>query len=171
MLSPEHSVQRKKLKPRVIPLPKDNQRSPVNIGEGYVLQHFVFFPKESYCIYFCHSIFFHLPVDHEHWPWSDYSSAMQLEELHCLYCVKWSESRSVMSDSLWPHGLYSPWNSPGQNTGVGSLSLLQGIFPTQGSNPGLPHCRWILYHLSHKGSPVLCGCCIIFWASPTVLGM
>ena len=49
---------------------------------------------------------------------------------------------------------YSPWNSPGQNTGVGSLSLLQGIFPTQGSNPGLPHCRWILYQLSHKGSPL-----------------
>ena len=43
--------------------------------------------------------------------------------------------------------------SPGQNTGVGSLSLLQGIFPTQGSNPGLPHCRWILFQLSHKGSP------------------
>ena len=38
-------------------------------------------------------------------------------------------------------------------TGLGSLSLLQGIFPTQGSNPGLPHCRWILYQLSHKGSP------------------
>ena len=48
---------------------------------------------------------------------------------------------------------WTPWNSPGRNTGVGSLSLLQGIFPTQGSNPGLPHCRWILYHLSHKGSP------------------
>ena len=46
--------------------------------------------------------------------------------------------------------LYSPWNSPGQNTGVGSLSLLQGIFPTQGSNPGLLHCRWILYQMSHK---------------------
>ena len=44
-----------------------------------------------------------------------------------------SESRSVMSDSLWPRGLYNPWNSPGQNTGVGSLSLLQGIFPTWGS--------------------------------------
>ena len=44
-----------------------------------------------------------------------------------------SESCSVVSDSLWPHGLYSPWNSPGQNTGVGSLSLLQGIFPTQGT--------------------------------------
>ena len=65
------------------------------------------------------------------------------------------ESRSVMSDSLWPHGLYSPWNSPGQNTGVGSLSLLQGIFPTQGSNPGLPHCSQILYQLSHKGSTQL----------------
>ena len=48
---------------------------------------------------------------------------------------------------------YSPWNSPGQNTGAGSLSLLQGIFPTQGLNPGLPRCRWILYQLSHKGSP------------------
>ena len=64
-----------------------------------------------------------------------------------------SESRSVVSDSWWPHGLYSPWNSPGQNTGVGSLSLLQGIFPTQGSNTGLLHCRWILYHLTNKGSP------------------
>ena len=58
-----------------------------------------------------------------------------------------------MSDSLRPHGLYSLWNSPGQNTGVGSLSLLQGIFPTQGSNPDLPHCGKILYQLSHKGSP------------------
>ena len=58
--------------------------------------------------------------------------------------------------------IYSPWNSPGQNTGVFcilfcileySLSLLQWIFPTQGSNPGLPHCRLILYQLNHKGSP------------------
>ena len=64
-----------------------------------------------------------------------------------------SASLSVMSDSLQPHGLYSPWNSPGQNTGVGSLSLLQGIFPIQRSNPRLLHCRWILYQLSHKGSP------------------
>ena len=52
-----------------------------------------------------------------------------------------SESCSVVSDSLRPHGLYSPWNSPGQNTGVGSHFLLQGIFPTQGSNPGVLHCR------------------------------
>ena len=54
-----------------------------------------------------------------------------------------SESCSVVSDSLRPHGLYSPWNSPGQDTGVGSLSLLQGIFPNQGSNSGLPHGRQI----------------------------
>ena len=49
--------------------------------------------------------------------------------------------------------LLCPWNSPGQNTAVGSQSLLQEIFPTQGSNPGLPQCRRILYQLSHKGSP------------------
>ena len=66
-----------------------------------------------------------------------------------------SESCSLVSDSLWPHGLYSTRNSPGQNTGVGSLSLLQGIFPTQRSNPSLLHCRQILYQLSHKGSPSL----------------
>ena len=64
-----------------------------------------------------------------------------------------SESCSVVSDSFRPHELYSPWNSPGQDTGMGSLSLLQGIFPTQGLNPGLPLCRQILYQLSHKGSP------------------
>ena len=69
-----------------------------------------------------------------------------------------NESRSVMSNSLWPHGpqptrLLCPWNSPGKNIGVGSHFLLQGIFPTQGSNPGLLHCRQILYHLSHQGNP------------------
>ena len=58
-----------------------------------------------------------------------------------------------MSNYLQPHRLYSPWNSPGQNARVGSLSLLQGLFPTQGSNPGLPQCRRILSWLSHKGSP------------------
>ena len=63
-----------------------------------------------------------------------------------------SESGSVASSSLRPRGLYSPWNSPGQNTGWGSPSLSRGIFPTQGLNPGLPHCRRILYQLSHQGS-------------------
>ena len=62
-----------------------------------------------------------------------------------------SGSCSVVSDSLQPHGLYSPQKSPDQNTGVGSLFLFQGIFPIQGSNLGLPHCRQTLYHLSHIG--------------------
>ena len=60
-----------------------------------------------------------------------------------------NESHSVVSNSLWPPGLYSPWNSPCQNTGVGIRSLLQGNLP----NPGLPHCRQILYQLSYKESP------------------
>ena len=71
--------------------------------------------------------------------------------------MKWSESHSVVSNSLWPHGLYiqsMEFSRPEyQATRVGSLSLLQGIFPTQGSNPDLPHCRQILYQLSHQGSP------------------
>ena len=96
---------------------------------------------------------------------------------------KWkSESQPLVSDSLQPHGVYSTWNSPGQNTRVGSCSFLQGIFPTQGSNPaeppgknkntrvgslsllqgifltqevnqGLLHCRSISYQLSYQGSP------------------
>ena len=90
--------------------------------------------------------------------------------LRCSGALKWkwkSLSRDYLSqlvkegtlsfekfsfDSLRPHGLYSPWNSPGQNTGVGSLSLVQGIFPIQGSNPGLPHCWQVLHQLSLKGS-------------------
>ena len=72
--------------------------------------------------------------------------------------VKWNEVKiTVMSNSLQPHGLYSSWNSLDQNTGLGSLSLLQRIFPTQGLNPGLLHCRWILYQLSHKGRPRILG--------------
>ena len=66
---------------------------------------------------------------------------------------KWEWKSFSLVQLFGPYELYSPWNSPGQNTGVDSLSLLQGIFPTQGSNPGLPHCRQILYQLSHKGSP------------------
>ena len=78
------------------------------------------------------------------------------QQSHCWAYpeVKWSESCSVMSDSLQHIWLYCPWDSPGQNTRMGSLSLLQGIFLTQGLSPGLPHCRWILYQLSHKGSPM-----------------
>ena len=64
-----------------------------------------------------------------------------------------SENCSAMSNSLQPHGLYSPWNSPGQNIGLGSLSLLPGIFPTQGLDPGLPQWRQVIYQLSHMGIP------------------
>ena len=66
-----------------------------------------------------------------------------------------------MSSSLRPHGLYSPWNSPGQNTGVGSLFLHERIFPTQGSNPGLLHCRQILLLTELPGTvsdSLICRC-------------
>ena len=69
-------------------------------------------------------------------------------------------SCSVMSDSLQPHGLkptrlLHPWDFPGKNTGVGCHFLLQEIFPNQGLNPGLPHCRQTLYHLSHQGRVII----------------
>ena len=74
---------------------------------------------------------------------------------HSTNVKKESESNSVLSDPLQPHRLQSarllcPWKSPGQNTWVGCCSLLQGIFPTQGMNPDLPHCRRVLYHLSYQ---------------------
>ena len=64
----------------------------------------------------------------------------------------------VVSDSLQRQGLQParplcPWDCPGKKTGVGCHFLLQGIFPTQGSNPGLPHCRRILYRLGQPGKP------------------
>ena len=74
------------------------------------------------------------------------SHRLQRWQLCCVF------SHLVMPNSLWPCGLYSLWNSPGQNPGVGILSLIQGIFPTQGLNPGVPHCRQILYQLSYQGS-------------------
>ena len=64
-------------------------------------------------------------------------------------------SHSVVFDAVRLHGLYPAWLiSPGKNTGMGSHALLQEIFSTQGSNPGLPQCRQILYHLRHQGSTV-----------------
>ena len=81
------------------------------------------------------------------WVWK-----RQLAWLFLKKWVKW-KSLSHVRLSVTPWTVYSPWNSPGQNTGVGSLSLLQEIFPTQGLNPGLLHCRQILYQLSHRGSP------------------
>ena len=86
-----------------------------------------------------------LPTQHLHNPWL----------LSALYhCWKWKwKSLSQVRPFLQPRELYSLWDFPGQNTGVGSPSLLQGIFPTQESNAGLPLCRWILYQPSYQGSP------------------
>ena len=73
-----------------------------------------------------------------------------------VYVYFLSYEKSLNCVQLYgPHGLQParllcPWNSPGKNTVVGSCSLLQGIFPTQGLNLGLPHCRWILYCLSQQ---------------------
>ena len=79
-------------------------------------------------------------------------------QFHCVCVCVCGVSRSGVSSSVQPHGLsparlLCPWNSPGKNARVGSHSLLWGIFLTQGLNPGLPHCRQILYCLSHQGSP------------------
>ena len=73
----------------------------------------------------------------------------------CIFTGLCCVSRSVVPNSLRPRGLQStrflcPWDFPGKDTGVGCHFLLQGIFPTQGSNPGLLHCREILYQLSYK---------------------
>ena len=85
----------------------------------------------------------------------DWCSAKGVTFHWLILSLKWKVKAKVtqLCPTLRPHGLFRPWNSLGQNTGVGSLSIPQGIFPIQGSNPGLLHCRWILYHLSHQGSP------------------
>ena len=70
--------------------------------------------------------------------------------LNVFWHWKW---KSAQSCQTLCDPMDSPWNSPGQNTGVSNLSFIQRIFPTQGSNPGLPHCRRIVYQLTHKGSP------------------
>ena len=77
-------------------------------------------------------------------------------ELLCVCVVQVFSTQCVqLFATPWtiPARILCPWNSPGKNTGVGSHSFLQGIFPTLGSNLGLPHFRQIPYHLSHQGSP------------------
>ena len=113
--------------------------------------------KKSYT---AENFFFMCQASRKAWRIQQWTKNLQFSgRMLYIYLIKYtiseneSESHSVVADSLQPHRLYSPWNSPGKNTGVGTHSLLWGIFPTQGSNPGLPHCRWILYLLSYKGSP------------------
>ena len=96
------------------------------------------------------------------WQWWLLVVARRILNLTCsmwdLVSWKWKWESLIWVWLFAAHGLYSPWNSPGQNTGVGNLSFLQGIFPTQGLNPGLPHCRWILHQLRYKGSPSILEC-------------
>ena len=88
------------------------------------------------------------------WIWHHYWAGDKLALFPLVYLLRPLKVKVAQScPILRPHGLYSPWDSPVPNTRVGSLSLLQGIFPTKGSNPGLPHCGRILYQLSHQGSP------------------
>ena len=98
--------------------------------------------------------------------WLTYFTERNVLKVHLCYVL----SHSVVSDSLQPDGhglqptrLLCPWDSLGKNTGVGCRTLLQGSFPTQGSNLGLPHCRWIFYYLSYQGSPT---CVITWWFLP-----
>ena len=83
-----------------------------------------------------------LPPSDRHTGWMELKGVTLSNEVR----VKVTPSCPTLCDPIE----CSPWNSPGWNTGVGSLSLLQGIFPTQGPNPGLRHCRWILYQLRHQ---------------------
>ena len=114
------------------------------------------------------------PFEQEGWEQKRRNEDGRVEERLLLCCLDESElevstlgpgvcmyvcgSRSVVSNSLGRHGLrlsrlLCPWGSPGKKTGVGCHSLLRGIFPTQGLNLGLPHCRQILYCLSHQRCP------------------
>ena len=135
--------------------------NPVTIGTIPALTHtcnptdfvFMFFPASSYYatfLTFCPYVinFFH------RFEFGIILLAISYYTFHCCSViqslVKWKSLSHV-----WIFVILLV-NSPSQNTGVGSHSLLQGIFPTQGSNPGLPHCRWILYCLSHQRSPSRC---------------
>ena len=113
-----------------------------------------FLQRENKVLEICNTPFFWLPI------LLIYPRSVVKIHIHSSVGLSfkdlWSESESdsVMSDSLGSHGLYSAWNSPGQNTGVGSRSLLQGNLPNPGIKPRSPACRLILYQLSHKG--ILC---------------
>ena len=80
----------------------------------------------------------------------------QLFHVLCLVTQAWPTLYDLMSCSLPGSSVHG--DSPGKNTGVGCHDLLQGIFPTQGSNPGVLYCGQILYHLSHQGSPSCSNC-------------
>ena len=76
-----------------------------------------------------------------------------IDEFYVCVCLVVQSCPTLRLHGLQPASLLCPGDSPGKSTGVGCHALLQGIFPTQGSNLGLPHCTCVLHHLSHQGSP------------------
>ena len=121
------------------------QLSPPNIPISSPRQLLIYFVSQQIYLFWT----FHLHKQN-HTLWSFVTGVFHLSE------KSESVSNSLMSNSLQPYELEParllyPWNSPGKNTRVGSHSLLQGISPAQRLNPGLLHCRQILYHLSHQG--------------------
>ena len=81
-------------------------------------------------------------------------SPTQLKQftMHASKCAKWPQSCLTLCNHMdCSLPILCPWDSPDKNTGVGCCALLQGIFSTQGANPGLLHCRWILYRMGHQG--------------------
>ena len=117
---------------------------------SFFFSNFYWNKVDLQCVSFrCTEKWFIYISDSFHYSSVDLQIHRSLLVIYFIYSGSDSVGHSVVSNSLWPHGLYSPWNSLGQNTGVVSRSLLQGITPTQGSNPGLPHCRQILYQPSH----------------------
>ena len=115
------------------------------------------------CIIVLNSLLFPASISFDMWLWGsspwlwvqpcDWLWQLTEADMKCVGSESESLSCSLMSDTLWPHGptrLLCPWDSPDKNTGVGSLSLLEGIFLTQGSNLGPLYCWKILYHMSTK---------------------
>ena len=115
----------------------------------------------------------HLRLLFKMWIWQISPSKSYFSSFRVL--VQFQFSRSVVSNSLQPRGLQAtrllhPRDFPGKSTGVGCHFLLQRIFPTQGSNPGLPHCRQTLYCLSHQRSLLGCSPAVfIFSECPSLL--
>ena len=148
----------------------------------FSLTYFTLYDK--FCVYPCHYecsflwlILYCIHVPHLLYPficqWTPRLLPIQIvlqhNLTHCKATIELIESPSVMANSLLPHGLYSPWNSLGQNTRVGSLSLLQGIFTIHGSNPGLPYCKAHSLLAEPPGKPKNTGVGSLYlqWIFPT----
>ena len=133
------------------------------------------FSRESSCschnpthLLQCKQILYHWALPYSRGKTQIFSSTVGETQFFSAAFLSWNVKVKVAHScpTLRPHGLYSPWNSPGQNTRVGSCSLLQGIFPTQGSNPRLLLYQQILYQLSHLGSPSFLGVSFITHTEP-----